>query len=227
MNLNDIKTKYGDCKLCPNVLNSKKVFGWGNPKAKLAVVGEGPGKVEVEKGEPFVGPAGQLLDKILESVHIRRKDLYFTNSVICRTDEKNRVPTKTECKNCRNRLFEELTIVNPKFTLLVGSTALKNIMGEEYKIMECHGQWFTMLSRPCYFFFSLIHPAWILHSQSDSESKTKKKVMWADIKKFAEEMKGFDEIIRDDVNELAKEDSLKLKGEVDEAHGERGKSITK
>jgi DNA polymerase len=215
MIINEIKDRYSDCKLCPNVLNHTKIFGHGKLNAKIAVCGEGPGKVEIERGEPFVGPAGVLLDQILLSVGINREDVYFTNSVLCRTNEANRVPTKSECKNCRNRLFEELTIVNPKFTLLVGSTALRTVMGEEYKIMEWHGKWITMLNRPCYFYFALLHPAWILHSTTEEETRAKKKTMWTDIKNFHEDMTGFDEIIRDDVNEMARKDSLKIKDNPD------------
>jgi DNA polymerase len=184
MNHKQILEKYKDCKLCSNCQNSTKVFGCGNLSAKIAIVGEGPGKDEVSKLIPFVGPAGQLLDKILASIHLRREDLYFTNAVLCRTDDKNRAPTKKECTNCRSRLFEELLLIKPRYTLLVGGTALKTVMGDDYAVMKTHGQWFTNLESPCYFYFSLLHPAWILHSATEGETKLKKKTMWEDIKEF-------------------------------------------
>lgn len=188
MNQSEFKEKYKDCKSCSSCLNSTKVFGCGNMSAKIAIVGEGPGKDEVAKLTPFVGAAGQLLNNILAAIDLKREDLFFTNAVLCRTNEKNRTPTKTEYHNCRARLFEELELIQPKITLLVGSTALKSVMGDDYKIMECHGNWYTSLSSPCFFYYSILHPAWILHSISNSETKAKKKIMWEDIKKFREEM---------------------------------------
>lgn len=181
-----IVEKYKDCKKCENSLNDTKIFGQGNLSAKIAVVGEGPGKDEVAELTPFVGAAGQLLDKILSAIDLKREDLFFTNAVLCRTAENNRKPTKQECLNCKQRLFEELSIVKPRFTLLVGATALETILGKEYKISETHGQWFTWLTAPCYFYFSIYHPAWILHSVTEGEKKLKKRTMWEDVKKFRE-----------------------------------------
>ena len=198
----EFKNKWKDCTLCNKCKNGTKVFGWGSLTARIAVVGEGPGREEVNKLTPFVGPAGQLLDKILAAVNIKREDVYFTNTILCRTDDKNRTPSKTEYTNCRTRLFEELSLVNPRYTLLVGSTALKSIMGENYKVMETHGQWFTLLSKPCYFYFSLLHPAWILHSSTEGETRAKKQIMWKDIKLFAKDMVNLDlSIIREPKNE--------------------------
>jgi uracil-DNA glycosylase family 4 len=188
MNHLELKDKYSSCVSCQKCQNDRKVFGAGNPKARIAVVGEGPGKDEVDNETPFVGASGQLLDKILAAVHINREDIFATNAILCRTDDKNRTPTSDEYRNCRNRLFEELSLINPRYTLLVGSTALKTIMGESYKVTECHGQWFTLLSDPSLFYFSIMHPAWILHSVNDGEQKAKKMLMWKDIKKFASDM---------------------------------------
>ena len=195
MTHSDLKEKYKNCTLCENVQSSLKVFGCGNLKAKIAVVGEGPGREEVAHKTPFVGAAGQLLDEILVGIKLKRDDLFFTNAILCRTDDKNRTPTKQECLNCRNRLFEELSIVKPKFTLLVGSPALRTVMGDQYKISESHGKWFTMLSQPCYFFYSCYHPAWILHSINDGEKKAKKITIWRDIKQFHYDMETMTESI--------------------------------
>jgi len=188
--------QYKGCTLCPNCQNQLKVYGSGNLKAEIAVVGEGPGKDEVAEGAPFVGAAGQLLNKILAAIDLKREDLYFTNAVLCRTDDKNRTPTKTEYTNCRKRLFDELYIVKPHITLLVGSIALKTVMGDDYAIMKSHGQWFTGLSMPCYFYFAILHPAWILHSSTEGETRARKKTMWEDIKEF----KSGIEVLNDTIN---------------------------
>ena len=191
----EIVQKYKDCTLCVNCQSLKKVFGDGPKKAEIAIVGEGPGKDEVAEGAPFVGAAGQLLNKILAAINLKREDLYFTNAVLCRTDEKNRTPTKTEYTNCRKRLFDELYIIKPHITLLVGSTALKTVMGDEYAIMKSHGQWFTGLSMPCYFYFAILHPAWILHSSTEGETRARKKTMWEDIKEFKAGIEVFNDTI--------------------------------
>ena len=160
----ELKETYRACTLCAKCQNNIKVFGSGNVHAKVAVVGEGPGKDEVSALTPFCGTSGILLNQILLGINLKREDIFFTNAILCRTSDTNRTPTQEEYKNCRKRLFEELTIVNPRYTLLTGSTALKTIMGDNYKITDCHGKWFTQLSRPCFFYFSIYHPAWILHS---------------------------------------------------------------
>ena len=176
--------KYSDCKLCKSCKNDRKVFGQGNLKAAIAVIGEGPGREEEEKQIPFVGPAGQLLDKILGAIGLQRDELFLTNTIICRTDNKNRKPTKRECLNCKTRLYNELLVVQPRFTLLVGSIASQNILGSNYSILKEHGHWYTLLDKPCYFYFTIPHPAWILHSATEGEKKYKKRIMWEDIKEF-------------------------------------------
>jgi DNA polymerase len=205
----EIQAKYKDCKLCESCDNKTKVFGGGNWKAKIAVIGEGPGKDEVVEGVPFVGEAGKLLNNILAAVQLKRDELFFTNSVICRTNDKNRTPTTKECINCRQRLYDEIFAVQPRFTLLVGATALKTIMGEDSAIMKMHGQWYTLLDKPCYFYYVIPHPAWILHSSTEGETKQKKKIMWTDIQKFRDDIKGFNDffnwsLINDEIKAMCK-----------------------
>jgi uracil-DNA glycosylase family 4 len=195
MTLDDVKRAYATCTLCEKCLNTEKVFGWGNVNAEIAVIGECPGEQEIKQKIPFVGPAGQLLDRILLAVSIKRESVYFTNSVICRTNFKNRTPTKAEYSNCRKRLFDELSVVNPHYVLLVGSIALKSIMGDNYSVMQTHGEWFTNLNAPCFFYYSLLHPAWILHASTDGETKIRKTIMWKDIKQFRDGINVFDTTI--------------------------------
>ena len=191
----ELKEKYKDCKRCLKSQTQTKVFGSGNLSARIAVVGEGPGRDEVADLTPFVGQAGQLLNRILAAVNLAREDLFFTNTVLCRTSDTNRTPTREECTNCRDRLFEELSIVQPKFTILAGATALNTVMEGDYRILKDHGKWYTLLSKPCYYYFSILHPAWILHSSTDAETKAKKQVMWEDMKQFVQISKVIDDYV--------------------------------
>ena len=194
----ELKNKYSSCSLCTKCQNSKKVFGSGNLSAKIAVVGEGPGKDEVAELTPFVGAAGQKLNEILASIRVSRKDIFCTNTILCRTDDKNRTPTVEEYTNCKIRLFEELSIVKPRYTILTGSPALKTIFGESYKISDVHGTWLTLLTEPCFFYFILYHPAWILHSATEGEQRAKSITMWKDIKAFHAGMEAMDNTIYSD-----------------------------
>ncbi len=187
MNFDDLKDKYRCCATCTNSLTDTKVFGYGNESVDICVIGEGPGREECEKGIPFVGPAGQLLDRILAGVRIKREDCYFTNTVICRTNQQNRTPTYNEMLNCRERLWEELSILRPKVTLLIGSPALQCIFGRDQKITKEHGEWVTTLQKP-YFFFPIYHPAYIMRSSTPGEEKRKKEEVWTDIKKFKRDL---------------------------------------
>ena len=191
----EIKEKYQSCALCTNCQTGKKVFGSGNLKARIAIVGEGPGKDEVTDLTPFVGAAGKLLDQILAGIRLKREELFFTNAVLCRTDDKNRTPTKIEYNNCRDRLFEELDIVKPRYTMLTGNTPMHTVFGENYKMKDTHGKWYTLLSQPCFFYYSIYHPSWILHSVSAEENKFRSKIMWEDIKNFATDIQAMDKTI--------------------------------
>ena len=206
MNIKEFQSKHKDCRLCAGCQNHTKVFGAGDVKAKIAIVGEGPGKDEVAKLTPFVGASGILLDKILSAITLNRRDLYFTNAILCRTGDDNRTPTKEEYTNCRKRLFEELMIIRPRYTLMVGSIALKTIMGDEYTVGNSHGQWFTNFDKPCFFYFSIYHPSWILHAVTPGEAAAKKKTMWEDVKKLRADMDNFNSILNwDTINYEIKE----------------------
>jgi len=186
--IEELKERYNKCDKCTNCLREQKVYGSGNLKADICVIGEGPGEQECRKGIPFVGPAGMLLDKILLAAGIKREDIYLTNAIICRTDTKNRTPSLKEISNCKLRLTEELSIVNPKISILAGSVALTSIFGTDYKIMKNRGQWITNLTPPCYIYYPILHPSWVLHASTESESKYKRKEMWKDVKKLRDEL---------------------------------------
>ncbi|WP_031516715.1 uracil-DNA glycosylase [Desulfofalx alkaliphila] len=156
------------------------VFGVGNPKAKLMLIGEGPGKDEDLQGIPFVGAAGQLLDKILEAAEIKRQDVYIANIVKCRPPN-NRVPSRKEAKACLPWLWQQLETIRPQIVVLLGSTALQNLIKPDAKITQMRGQWLESKSgikiMPTY------HPAALLRDPR------RKKPVWEDFQQVRDEYK--------------------------------------
>lgn len=127
------------CKLCNNRTNI--VFGVGNKNADIMFIGEGPGADEDRLGEPFVGRAGNLMNKAFQMLGIKREEVYIANIVKCRPPN-NRNPEEDECNACMNYLRNQVLLVKPKIIVLLGSVALKNILGKEYKITASRGKWF-------------------------------------------------------------------------------------
>ena len=165
------------CKLCINRTNI--VFGTGSKNADIMFIGEGPGADEDREGIPFVGKAGKLMDKALEGVGLNREDLYIANIVKCRPPS-NRVPEEKEAKACLDYLRNQVILVNPKIIVLLGSTALKNIMGEEYGITTSRGKW---LEKKDIWYMPTWHPAALLRDD------TKKIDFWKDLKQVLEKYK--------------------------------------
>ena len=126
------------CKLCKTRQNI--VFGTGNKNADIMFIGEGPGADEDRLGEPFVGRAGKLMDLAFEIVEIKREDVYIANIVKCRPPQ-NRNPEDDEAKACMDYLRNQVILVKPKIIVLLGSVALKNILGKEYGITQARGKW--------------------------------------------------------------------------------------
>jgi DNA polymerase len=152
------------------------VIGRGSPTAPIMVVGEGPGQNEDETGKPFVGKAGQLLDKILASVNLTEADVFICNIVKCRPPG-NRTPTTEEADACKGYLFEQIRMVNPKIILLTGATALKGLVGVKQGITKVRGQWIEKDDR---LYMPIFHPAYLLRNQS-KEKGSPKWLMWQDI----------------------------------------------
>ncbi|HTY09934.1 MAG TPA: uracil-DNA glycosylase [Bacteroidota bacterium] len=118
--LNDLNSMICECQKCPlGATRTKFVFGVGNPNAELVLIGEAPGADEDAKGEPFVGRAGQLLNKILEAVHFKREDVYICNILKCRPPN-NRDPLPEEVRECEPYLWKQLEIIKPKIILCLG-----------------------------------------------------------------------------------------------------------
>lgn len=158
------------CKLCTNRTNI--VFGVGNKEANIMMIGEGPGADEDKQGEPFVGKAGQLMNKALTGLGIKREELYIANIVKCRPPS-NRVPEQDEAEACLNYLRNQVILVKPKIIVLLGSTALKNILGKEYSITAMRGKW---IEQKGIYYMPTWHPAALLRDEN------KKIEFWNDLK---------------------------------------------
>jgi DNA polymerase len=165
------------CGLCAT--RNSVVFADGNPKAKLMIIGEGPGQQEDERGLPFVGRAGQLLDKILASANIdRQRETYICNVVKCRPPG-NRVPTQDEVAACRPYLEAQIEFVQPKLILLAGSTAVQHILKVKDPISRIRGKWFDFKNGARV--MPVFHPSYLLRNDS-REVGSPKWLMWQDIK---------------------------------------------
>ena len=163
------------CGLCKTRTNV--VFADGNPKAKLMIIGEGPGQKEDETGLPFVGRAGQLLDKILASVEIdRQKDTYICNVVKCRPPQ-NRVPEKAEAAACRPYLEAQITFIKPQIILLAGSTAVQHVLQLKEPISKIRGKWFEYRGAKV---MPIFHPSYLLRNDTKAVGSPKW-LMWQDI----------------------------------------------
>lgn len=165
------------CKLCTNRTNI--VFGVGNKEANIMMIGEGPGADEDKQGEPFVGKAGQLMNKALVGLGIKREELYIANIVKCRPPS-NRVPEQDEAEACLNYLRNQVILVKPKIIVLLGSTALKNILGKEHSITAMRGKW---IEQKGIYYMPTWHPAALLRDEN------KKIEFWNDLKEVMKKKK--------------------------------------
>ncbi|WP_017661618.1 uracil-DNA glycosylase [Baaleninema simplex] len=153
------------------------VVSRGNPAADLVVIGEGPGQHEDEKGLPFVGRSGELLEKIFASVNLSSEDdIYICNVVKCRPP-KNRNPNPDEIEACKPYLLEQIRLVDPKIVLLTGAVAVKSVLNEKRGITKIRGQWFEWENRLC---MPIFHPAYLLRNPSREKGKPKW-LMWQDM----------------------------------------------
>ncbi len=169
------------CVKCPNLAASRKnvVFGVGNPEAELMFVGEAPGADEDVQGEPFVGKAGQLLTKIIQTMGFSRDSVYIANILKCRPDTPdqtsgNRKPTTDEMATCIPYLHEQIDLIKPKVLVALGGTAVEGLLGKTVGIMKLRGPWQTYRNIPL---MPTYHPAYLLRNQAMSE----KRRVWEDM----------------------------------------------
>ena len=177
-----IKAQCETCQKCPLCqTRTNIVFSDGKPNHKLVLIGEAPGFNEDQTGKPFVGRAGQLLDKILESVGLsREKDVYICNTLKCRPPD-NRDPLPSEKEACRAYLDAQLEILKPKLIILCGRVALTSFLTNEKAISKIRGQWFDGPHGSK--MMPIFHPSYLLRNQSSAVGSPKW-LMWQDIKEI-------------------------------------------
>jgi uracil-DNA glycosylase len=163
------------------------VFGEGNPRSPLVLVGEGPGEQEDKTGRPFVGRAGQLLDRALADAGLTRQDVYITNTVKCRAADwstgkpQNRPPTDAETETCRQWLLPQLASIAPKVILCIGAPSAKNLIKRGFQITRERGLYF-----PCEFArtaIATLHPSYILRQANVNKDDGGYSLLVADIEK--------------------------------------------
>lgn len=164
------------CKLCNNRNNI--VLGAGNKQAKVMFIGEGPGADEDIQGIPFVGKAGKLMNQALKGIGIEREEIYIANIVKCRPPQ-NRNPEQDEINSCLDYLRAQVLLVKPEIIVLLGSVALKAILGKEYSITSSRGKW---IERKGIKYMPTFHPAALLRDE------TKKISFWKDLKEVKKYM---------------------------------------
>ena len=170
-----------NCELKKNATNL--VFGDGNISAKIMIIGEGPGAQEDAEGKPFVGRAGKLLDKMLESIHLNRTKVYISNVVNYRPPA-NRRPTEEEIVRYLPYLKNHIEIMNPKILILLGSTALNAIIGNATVISKARGKWIQKeIGTVKPWIIASFHPAFLMRQPEQ------KKLAWIDLKMVRDKIK--------------------------------------
>jgi uracil-DNA glycosylase len=181
--LEAIREDIGECTRCKLHLHRTNiVFGEGNPQADLVFIGEGPGADEDATGRPFVGRAGQLLEKIIGAIGMKREDCYISNVVKCRPPG-NRTPERDEVATCEQFLFRQLAFIRPKVIVALGSPAFQCLLRTKETISKSRGQWREWNGIKI---MPTFHPAYLLRTPE------KKREVWEDMKK-----------VRDYLNSLA------------------------
>lgn len=165
-----------NCKRCSLGSSCRQViFGEGHPRARLMLVGEGPGAEEDRLGIPFVGAAGKLLDRILEASGLERNELYITNIVKCRPP-RNRLPDTDEVASCLPYLKEQIRLIDPPLIVCLGALATRSLIGSKNTLTRLRGRWYELEGRR---YMPTFHPAALLRDGS------KKRPVWEDFKKIA------------------------------------------
>ena len=162
--LEQIRKNLGDCKRCKLGTTRKNlVFGVGNPQARLVFVGEGPGADEDEKGEPFVGDAGRMLNRIITAMGIRREDVYICNVVKCRPPG-NRNPEPDEIESCEPFLRAQIAAIGPRVVVALGKFAAQTLLRETAPISRLRGRWHRYEGVRL---MPTFHPAYLLRNPAD------------------------------------------------------------
>lgn len=168
-----------ECKSCALFQScTHKVPGQGDIHSPLMLIGEGPGYHEDQQGLAFVGPAGQLLTKMLLAIQLPRERVYICNTVKCRPPQ-NRTPSAEETGACISFLRQQTALIRPKVILLLGATAMNTVLGTEFRITRDHGKWFE---RKGVLIMATYHPSALLRNPE------KKREAWEDLKLLREKL---------------------------------------
>ena len=182
--LNKLKKKIQSIKNCDLKKSAKNiVFGDGNINSQIMIIGEGPGANEDAVGKPFIGRAGKLLDKMLSAINLNRKKVYISNVVNYRPPE-NRKPTDREIQRYLPYLLSHIEIIKPKILLLLGSTSLNALIGNEDVISKARGKWFQKdIGNLKISVIASFHPAFLMRQPEQ------KKLAWIDLKMIRDKAK--------------------------------------
>lgn len=191
MNFETLKAEYLKCKRCPELCTSRTqvVFGSGNPKADILLIGEAPGANEDKQGIPFCGMSGKILDELLSTIGVKRKDIFITNTILCHPQD-NRNPTKNEVDNCSDRLNQLILIIQPRVIVTIGNFATERIIGKR-GIKLLRGKTFDYNGIST---VPVIHPASYLYSGRNPE--------------MLQQMKEDFKIIEEIINKIKKQKTL-------------------
>ena len=164
--LEQIQQDLGDCHRCGLAAGRKTiVFGQGNPHARLVFIGEGPGADEDEQGLPFVGRAGQLLNRMLPLIGVKREDVYICNIVKCRPPG-NRTPERDEIETCSPFLFRQIEAIQPRLVCCLGAPAVRTVLGLKEGITKIRGQFFDYGNAKA---LATVHPAYVLRNPREEK----------------------------------------------------------
>jgi DNA polymerase len=179
--IGQLRAAVAPCVQCPNLARTRTqtVFGVGNIDARIMFVGEAPGADEDLAGEPFVGKAGQLLTKIIETMGLKRSDVFIANVLKCRPDmpagaSGNRRPTTAEMQTCLPYLRAQIDVIRPSVLVALGAVAMEGLLGSTEPMSRLRGRWHEFQGIPL---MATYHPAYLLRNQSLGE----KRKVWEDI----------------------------------------------
>jgi DNA polymerase len=161
-----IRQDLGDCRRCKLAPTRKTiVFGDGNPHADLVFIGEGPGADEDEQGIPFVGRAGKLLNRMMQTVGLKREDVYICNVVKCRPPM-NRTPETDEVDACSPFLYRQIEAIKPRLICCLGAPAVRTVLGIKEGITKIHGRFYDFGSAKA---LATVHPAYVLRNPREEK----------------------------------------------------------
>jgi DNA polymerase len=165
--------RVAECTKCEELAETRRqtVFGVGNPQPRLVFFGEAPGADEDRQGEPFVGEAGQLLDRMIQAMGLSRSDVYILNTIKCRPP-RNRTPADAELANCRHFYRRQLAILRPEVICCLGAVAAKELLGTRQGITSLRGKWKTFGEAQV---MCTYHPAYLLRKPEA------KRLVWEDL----------------------------------------------